>query len=85
VYELFITNKNYSSWSLRPWVLMRQLELAFRERLVPLADGPNREAFRAFSPSGRVPCLHDGDTPVWDSIEAARERHRLTTAACNRP
>lgn len=76
MYELFLTNKNYSSWSLRPWVLMRQLELAFRERLVPLTDGP--DAFRAFSPSGRVPCLHDSDTVVWDSIgivEYLAERH----------
>jgi len=78
MYELFITNKNYSSWSLRAWVLMRQLELPFVERLVPLPDGPPAEAFRAFSPTGRVPCLHDGDTVVWDSLAIAEylaERH----------
>lgn len=80
MYELFITNKNYSSWSLRPWVLMRQLELPFRERLSPLpVDGGDAgSSFRVFSPTGRVPCLHDGATIVWDSIAIAEylaERH----------
>lgn len=78
MYELFITNKNYSSWSLRPWVLMRQLELPFREQLIPLPEGSSWDAFRAASPSGRVPCLHDGDTVVWDSLgitEYLAERH----------
>ena len=78
MYELFITNKNYSSWSLRPWVLMQQLGLPFVERLVPLPDGDPGAAFRAFSPSGRVPCLHDGEAVVWDSLAIAEylaERH----------
>jgi glutathione S-transferase len=74
MYELFIGNKNYSSWSLRPWVLMRQLGLPFAERL--MAFGAT--GFKAFSPSGRVPCLKDGDTTVWDSlaiVEYLAERH----------
>lgn len=78
MYELFITNKNYSSWSLRPWVLMRQLELPFREQLVPLPDGSPWDAFRKASPSGRLPCLRDGDTVVWDTLgitEYLAERH----------
>jgi glutathione S-transferase len=80
MYELFIANKNYSSWSLRPWVLMRQLEIPFRERLVPFpADGADAgPVFRAFSPTGRVPCLHDGATVVWDSLAIAEylaDRH----------
>jgi glutathione S-transferase len=78
MYELFITNKNYSSWSLRAWVLMRQLELPFRERLVALPEGSCWDTFHTFSPSGRVPCLHDGDTVVWDTlgiIEYLAERH----------
>lgn len=78
MYELFVTNKNYSSWSLRPWVLMRQLELPFREQFVRLSDGSSWDAFRAFSPSGRVPCLRDGDSVVWDSLaitEYLAERH----------
>jgi glutathione S-transferase len=68
VYELYIGNKNYSSWSLRPWVLLRARDIAFVEHVRPFARGSNFEAFRAFSPSGKVPCLRDGDTVVWDSL-----------------
>jgi glutathione S-transferase len=80
MYELYITNKNYSSWSLRPWVLMRQLGIEFEERLVPLpTDGSDSgPLFRKFSPSGRVPCLHEDGTVVWDSlaiVEYLAERH----------
>jgi glutathione S-transferase len=60
MYDLFIANKNYSSWSLRPWVLMRHLNIAFRERLVPFGGAQNPDAFRTFSPTGKVPCLVDG-------------------------
>ncbi|MEQ1571868.1 MAG: glutathione S-transferase family protein [Myxococcota bacterium] len=70
---LFVANKNYSSWSLRPWVLMRELAIPFEERLVPFGSN-----FRAFSPSGLVPCLHDGPIRVWDSLAIALylgERH----------
>jgi glutathione S-transferase len=78
MYQLFIANKNYSSWSLRPWVLMTELAIPFQEHLRPFADGPNWDAFRTFSPSGKVPCLVDGDTVVWDSLaitEYLGERH----------
>ena len=78
MYELHIANKNYSSWSLRPWVLMRELGIAFTERLWPFEPGSNAARFRAFSPSGKVPCLHDGATVVWDSLAIAEylaERH----------
>jgi glutathione S-transferase len=68
MYTLYIANKNYSSWSLRPWILLRQLELPFEEQLVPFAPGSTGTQFRAFSPSGKVPCLHDGDVVVWDSL-----------------
>jgi glutathione S-transferase len=61
---LYIANKNYSSWSLRPWVLMRERGIEFEERLVPFG-GPS---FRSFSPSGKVPCLVDGAIVVWDSL-----------------
>jgi glutathione S-transferase len=62
---LYIANKNYSSWSLRPWVLMRELGIPFEEKLVPFGGA---QAFRAFSPTGRVPCLVEGTTVVWDSL-----------------
>lgn len=66
--ELLIANKNYSSWSLRPWVLMREIGIQFGEKLIPFAgkDAPN--PFRTFSPTGKVPCLTDGKTVVWDSL-----------------
>jgi glutathione S-transferase len=69
--ELFIANKNYSSWSLRPWVLMRELEIPFVEHLIPFSDNIKSNVFRDFSPSGKVPCLMDGDTAVWDSLAIA--------------
>ena len=78
MYELYIANKNYSSWSLRPWALMRALSIPFEERLTVFDEGSNWSKFRAFSPSGRVPCLHDGGTVVWDSlaiVEYLAERH----------
>jgi glutathione S-transferase len=61
---LYIANKNYSSWSLRPWVLLRELGIPFEEKIMPF-HGP---AFTTFSPSGKVPCLTDGATVVWDSL-----------------
>lgn len=79
MYELFIANKNYSSWSLRPWVLMRQLKIPFEEQLVTFEEGGSWEKFRSFSPNGQVPCLIDGDTTVWDSlaiVEYLAEDHK---------
>jgi glutathione S-transferase len=78
MYQLCIANKNYSSWSLRPWVLMREHSIAFEERLTPFEQGSSHAKFRAFSPTGRVPCLLDGPTVVWDSlaiVEYLAERH----------
>ena len=81
MYELYIGNKNYSSWSLRPWVLMWTLDIPFQERFMPFDPGgygASRERFRDFSPTGLVPCLHDGGTVVWDSLAIAEylaERH----------
>ena len=78
MYELYIANKNYSSWSLRPWVLMRAQSIPFKERLMQFAPGSNWSKFRSFSPNGRVPCLHDGKQVIWDSlaiVEYVAERH----------
>lgn len=75
---LYIANKNYSSWSLRPWVLLSELGIPFDERVVAFGPGSNWNSFRRFSPNGRVPCLHDGGTVVWDSLAIAEylaERH----------
>ena len=78
MYSLYIANKNYSSWSLRPWLLMRELGIAFDEKLVPFSEGSNRETFKSFAPHSKVPCLHDGAEIVWDSlaiVEYLAERH----------
>ena len=70
MYTLYVANKNYSSWSLRPWVLMRELAIPFEEQVRPFNDGPTL-AFGDVSPSGRFPCLVDGGTVVWDSLAIA--------------
>jgi glutathione S-transferase len=78
MYVLHIGNKNYSSWSLRPWVLMQTLGIPFTERQWVFAAQGNRERFRSFSPTGLVPCLHDGSNVVWESlaiVEYLAERH----------
>ena len=76
--KLYIANKNYSSWSLRPWVLMKTLGLPFEETVhsFPMGGGPC--GFETFSPSGKVPVLVDGEHTVWDSLaitEYLAEQH----------
>ena len=68
MYQLYIANKNYSSWSLRPWLLMRQLEIPFEEQLVTFEEGGSWDKFRSFAPNGLVPCLVEDGTAVWDSL-----------------
>lgn len=65
---LVIGNKNYSSWSLRPWIAMKQLGLAFEEKYIPLYRPGAKEAILRHSPAGKVPVLVDGQTTVWDSL-----------------
>ena len=72
--QLYIGNKNYSSWSLRPWLLMRHAGIAFEEKRLRL-DSDDGSAFKktllAFAPSGRVPLLIDDGFAVWDSLAIA--------------
>lgn len=70
-YTLITANRNYSSWSLRPWVLMKALCIPFIGRIEPFAQAVNYAAFRDFSPTGQVPALIDGDVTVWDSLGIA--------------
>lgn len=70
-YTLITANRNYSSWSLRPWLLMRTLGIEFTDRFEPFAAQDNRAAFRKFSPSGTVPVLIDGDRTIHDSLGIA--------------
>lgn len=65
--RLYIANRNYSSWSLRPWLLMTELGMPFEEVLVPFEQS-NHANFSVFAPNAKVPCLHDGGTVVWDSL-----------------
>jgi Glutathione S-transferase, N-terminal domain len=58
---LVIANKTYSSWSFRPWILMRHYGIAFDELMIPLAQDHTREEILRVSPSGKCPALHDGD------------------------
>ena len=67
-YTLVTANRNYSSWSLRPWLLMTALGIAFEDRVEPFLAPVNYDAFRAFSPTGQVPVLIDGTRTVWDSL-----------------
>ncbi len=65
---LVIGNKNYSSWSLRAWLALRQNGVAFDEELVRLSEPGSREALLAHSPAGKVPVLKHGERVVWDSL-----------------
>lgn len=67
-YALITANRNYSSWSLRPWLLMKALGIPFAERFEPFTKPDNYDDFRQFSPTGQVPLLIDGDRKVPDSL-----------------
>ena len=73
--QLVIGNKNYSSWSMRPWVLLRQAGIAFEERKIRFddmtPDSPFKRAVSALSPAAKVPVLIDGELAVWDSLAIA--------------
>src|SRR4029077_19092744 len=68
---LTISSKNYSSWSLRGWLLCRMAGLDFREKLLPNDDPGARAELLLLSPSFLVPCLTDGDVKVWDTLAIA--------------
>ena len=70
-YTLITANRNYSSWSLRPWLLMKALGIPFEDRLEPFTKPSNYDEFRAFSPTGQVPVLLDHGVTVWDSLGIA--------------
>jgi glutathione S-transferase len=65
---LVVGNKNYSSWSLRPWLAMKVLGIPFREQRVPLYGAGGKEELLRHSPAGKVPVLVDGGLAVWDSL-----------------
>jgi glutathione S-transferase len=65
---LVIGNKNYSSWSMRPWLALRHLGIGFDEVRIPLYGEDSSEEIRKYSPSGKVPVYIDGGVRVWDSL-----------------
>ena len=73
--KLYIGNKNYSSWSMRPWVLLTQAQIAFEEVVVRFdgftPDSEFKQTLQAISPAGKVPVLQDGDLVVWDTLAIA--------------
>jgi len=79
--QLVIGNKNYSSWSMRPWVLMRALDIPFEERKLRFdfaPDSPFRKAVAEISPAGKVPILRlDDGFAVWDTLAIAETLHDL--------
>ena len=66
--KLVIANKSYSSWSMRPWLLMRMFEIPFDEVVIPLDLPSSAAAIGAYTPAGKVPVLVDGDIRIWDSL-----------------
>lgn len=76
--QLVIGTKNWSTWSLRPWLVLKRLAVSFDEILIELRQEETPERILPWSPSGRVPCLIDGDLRIWDSLaicEYLAERH----------
>ena len=66
--KLVIANKRYSSWSLRPWLVATHFGIAFEEVPIDLSAPDFKAAILKVSPSGRVPCLVDGETKVWETL-----------------
>jgi glutathione S-transferase len=69
--KLIIGNKRYSSWSLRPWLLMKHFNIPFEETLIALDQANTLQEILKFSPTGKVPALIDGSTTVWESLAIA--------------
>ena len=65
---LVIGNKNYSSWSFRPWIAMKVADIPFEERVIPLYEPGSREEILRYSSAGKVPVLLNGDNAIWETI-----------------
>ena len=68
MYTLILANKAYSSWSLRPWILLAHFKIPFREIVIPLDLPDTRKKILKYSPTGKVPALIDGKVSIWESL-----------------
>ncbi|TCH64564.1 glutathione S-transferase family protein [Acinetobacter sp. ANC 4862] len=82
MYQLYIANKNYSSWSMRPWLLLKAFNVPFEEIIIPFPSerntGPFKQDVLAINPNGKVPVLLDDGLMLWDSLaicEYLAEQH----------
>jgi glutathione S-transferase len=66
--KLVLANKAYSSWSLRPWILLSHFKIPFEEVVIPMDRPETRAAMLAYAPTGKCPSLHDGKVAVWESL-----------------
>jgi glutathione S-transferase len=78
---LVIGNKNYSSWSLRPWLALRMAVIPFDEIVIPLYEPDSKPAILRHSPAGKVPILHHGNVTVWDSLAICEYAAELAASA----
>lgn len=65
---LYLGNKNYSSWSFRPWIALEAAGVPFTDKVIPFDFAAGNPQFRTISPTGKVPVLHHGDIRVWESL-----------------
>jgi glutathione S-transferase len=65
---IYLGNKNYSSWSLRPWLALKHTAVAFDEVVIPLYQPTSKQTVLKYSPSGKVPALRHGELTIWDSL-----------------
>lgn len=78
---LYIGNKNYSSWSFRPWLALEASGVPFEDVVIPFDFAAGNPQFREISPTGRVPALHHGDFRVWESLAIIEYAAELFPAA----
>ncbi len=66
--KLILANKAYSSWSLRPWILLTHFKIPFEEVVIPMDEPETRANMLKYAPTGKCPSLHDGNTAIWESL-----------------
>jgi glutathione S-transferase len=80
-FTIYLGNKNYSSWSMRPWLALKQTGAEFDEVVIPLDEPTSRTTILGYSPSARVPALKHGEHTVWDSLAICEYLAELFPAA----